>query len=111
MTQGRGLPSALAIHHCIPGRGICYIKACEIKNINRGYKNRNIFILSDSQDAIKALDKHCINSMFVLDCHQSLTELAEHNRVQAIWVPGQRGIEGSEIANQLTKKGSKYSFI
>jgi hypothetical protein len=31
------------------------IKACTDKNIKRGYRNRNIYILSDSQDAIKAL--------------------------------------------------------
>jgi hypothetical protein len=31
------------------------IKACADKNIKRGYCNRNIYILSDSQAAIKAL--------------------------------------------------------
>jgi hypothetical protein len=32
------------------------IKACADENIKRGYRNRNIYILSDSQVAIKALD-------------------------------------------------------
>jgi hypothetical protein len=31
------------------------IKACAVENIDRNYKNRNIYILSDSQAAIKAL--------------------------------------------------------
>jgi hypothetical protein len=38
------------------------IKACADDNIDRNYKNRNIYILSDSQAAIKALDKHQIAS-------------------------------------------------
>jgi hypothetical protein len=33
------------------------IKACGVENLDRNYKNRNIFILSDSQAAIKALGK------------------------------------------------------
>jgi hypothetical protein len=31
------------------------IKACAVENLDRNYKNRNIYILSDSQAAIKAL--------------------------------------------------------
>jgi hypothetical protein len=31
-------------------------KACAVKNLDRNYRNRNIYILSDSQAAIKALD-------------------------------------------------------
>jgi hypothetical protein len=57
------------------------IKACAVENINRGYKNRNIYILSDSEAVIKALDNYQINLKLVWDCHQSLTKLDEHNRV------------------------------
>jgi hypothetical protein len=45
-------------------------------------------MLPDSQAAIKALGKHQITSELVWDCHQSLIQLAKHNRVQLIWVPG-----------------------
>jgi hypothetical protein len=45
------------------------IKACADENIDRNYKNRNIYILSDSQAAIKALEKHQITSKLVWDCH------------------------------------------
>jgi hypothetical protein len=38
-----------------------------------------IYILSDSQAALKALGKHQIISKLVWDCHQTLTELAKHN--------------------------------
>jgi hypothetical protein len=60
------------------------IKVCADESIGRNYKNRNIYIQSDSQAAIKALDKHQITSKLVLECHQSLTQLARHNRVQLI---------------------------
>jgi hypothetical protein len=59
---------------------------------------------------IKALDNYRINSELVWDCHKSLVKLAEHNRVQLIWVSGHRGIEGN-TADQLARLGSKCPFI
>jgi ribonuclease HI len=38
-------------------------------------------------------------------------ELAKHNRVQLIWVPGHEGIAGYETAVQLAKIGDEYPFI
>jgi ribonuclease HI len=72
------------------------IKACTDENIDRNYKNRNIYILYNSQAAIKALDKYQITSKLVWDCHQSLMQPAKHNRVQLIWVLGHDGIVGNE---------------
>jgi ribonuclease HI len=68
------------------------IKASTVENVNRNYKNRNIYIPSDSQAAIKALGKYQITSKLVWDCHQSLIQLAKHNRVQLIWVLGHEDI-------------------
>jgi hypothetical protein len=53
------------------------IKACADENIDRNYKNRNIYILCDSQAAIKALDKHQIISKLVWDCHHSLMQTGQ----------------------------------
>jgi hypothetical protein len=44
------------------------IKAHIMENIEKGYTGRNIYILSDSQTAIKALDSFQINSKSVWDC-------------------------------------------
>jgi ribonuclease HI len=68
------------------------------------------YILSDSQAVIKALGKHQITSKLVWDCHQSFIQLAEHNRVQLIWVPGHEGIVGNEITDQLVRTGPEYPF-
>jgi hypothetical protein len=78
-----------------------------MENIEKGYTGRNIYILSDSQAAIKALDSFQINSKLVWDCHQSLVKLAEHNRIQLVRVPGHMGIDGNEIGDQ----GSLHPII
>jgi hypothetical protein len=54
---------------------------------------------------------HQITSKLVWDCHQSLIQLAEHNRLQLIWVPGHEGIDGNETADQLARTGSENPFI
>jgi ribonuclease HI len=86
------------------------LKARADDNIDRNYKNRNTYILSNSQAAIKALGKHQITSKLIWDCHQSLTQVARHKRVQLIWMPGHEGIVGNETADQLARMGSEYSF-
>jgi ribonuclease HI len=85
------------------------IKARADENIRRCYRERNIYVLSDSQAAIKALHKCRINSKLVWDC--ILVTLVDHNKVQLIWVPGHEGIEGNESADQLAKRGSLHPFI
>jgi ribonuclease HI len=82
-----------------------------MENIEKGYKSWNIYILSDSQAAIKALNNFQINSKLVWDCHQSLMRLAQHNRVQLIWVLGHMGIDGNEMADRLARQGSSRPFI
>jgi ribonuclease HI len=86
------------------------IKAGAVANLNSNYTNRNIYILSKSQAAIRARGKHQITSKLVWDCHQSLTKLARHNRLQLIWVPGHEGIVGNETADQLARTQSEHPF-
>jgi hypothetical protein len=47
------------------------IKACTVENLDRNNRNRNIYTLSESQAAIKALYNYHFNSKLVWNCHQS----------------------------------------
>jgi hypothetical protein len=91
VARERGIASASGITQRYSRRKYV-IKACIMENIEKGYEGRNIYILSVSQAAIKALNNFQINSKLIWDCHQSLMRLAEHNRVQRIWMPGHMGI-------------------
>jgi hypothetical protein len=75
----RGHSFSVGLHTTVLQAEIYVIKVCIMENIVKGYTGRNIYILSDSQAAIKALDSFQINSNLVWDCHQSVVKLAEHN--------------------------------
>jgi hypothetical protein len=47
----------------------------------------------------------------VLQCRDSLQELAFSNRVQLVWVPGHCGIHGNEEADALAREGSSFAFV
>ena len=51
----------------------------------------------------------CQNSNLVWNCH--LVKLAEHNRVQLMWVPGHMGIDGNEIADHLAIENSSLPLV
>jgi hypothetical protein len=55
---GRKLSFSLGQYTTVFQAEVYAIKAYTIENLDRNYKNRNIYILSDSQAAIKALYKH-----------------------------------------------------
>jgi ribonuclease HI len=77
-----------------------------MEDMEMDYKGRNMYVLSNNQAAMQVLNNFHINSKLVWDCHNSLVKLAEHNRAQLIWVPGQMGIEGNETGDQLAREDS-----
>jgi len=79
---------------------MCAIKACVMENTAKGYKSRNIYILSNSQAAIKSLDNFLINSKLVWDSHPSQLKQAEQDRIQLVWQLGHMGIDKNEKAYQ-----------
>jgi ribonuclease HI len=101
---------SLGVHTKAFQAEIYAIKACIMENLDKGYIGRNIYILSNSQ-AANSLGSFQINSKLVRDCHQSLVKLAEHNRIQLVWVPGHMGIDGNEIPDQLAREGSSHALI
>jgi hypothetical protein len=48
-----------------------------VEDIEKGYTDRNIYILSNREAAIKGLDSFQINSKLVWSCHQSLVKMAK----------------------------------
>ena len=74
-------------------------------------KNRDIILYSDSQVAIKALEKTKINSVSIYNCNKALNTLAnKNNRVSINWIPGHTGYDGNEIADTLAKIGSHSNY-
>jgi hypothetical protein len=57
IVHGRSSASALGNKTTEFQAKVHAIKACTAENINKGYESRTIFILSDCQAAIKALEK------------------------------------------------------
>jgi hypothetical protein len=64
----RGHSLILGLHTTVFQAEIYAIKTYIMENIQKGYRGRNIYILSDSQAAIKTLDSFQINSKVVWDC-------------------------------------------
>ena len=58
---------SLGLHSTVFQAEVC-IKACIMENIEKSYRGRNIYILSDSRVAIKALNNFQINYKLVWDC-------------------------------------------
>ncbi|XP_050338062.1 uncharacterized protein LOC126764419 [Bactrocera neohumeralis] len=79
------------------------IGQCAEVNLSRNYCNQRIAILSDSQAALKAISSYEIKSLLVEECIESLNRLSLCNRVHLIWVPGHKGIEGNENADELAR--------
>ena len=76
-----------------------------------GECNNGIKICSDSQASLKALAAPVVKSKLIYECQVALKALAEHNKVELIWVPGHRGIDGNEAADRLAKEGSSRAMI
>ena len=86
------------------------INECIIKCLNKGMNDAKIFIITDSQAALKVLDAFSTKSAIVWECLQNLNTLASKNTVVLLWVKAHIGVAGNELADKLAKKASRANF-
>ena len=79
------------------------IECCAKAIQTRGVRNETIWICSDSQASLKALDSGLVHSRVVLDTMRLLDEIAEVNRLTLTWIPGHSGWKGNERADLLAR--------
>ncbi|KAF6214378.1 hypothetical protein GE061_009118 [Apolygus lucorum] len=83
------------------------IQLCAEEMLNKHLNRAKVYILSDSQAALKAIASYTINSKLVWECLNTLKTVAQNNQVTLLWIPGHEGHEGNEIADNLAKRGSE----
>lgn len=101
-----GISVSLGMHATIFQAEIYGVIACATELLKRDLKGKRIFIVTDSQAALRALASWEVDSGLVLECFHVLNELGARNRVKLVWVPGHQNIAGNEKVDQLAKRGS-----
>lgn len=74
------------------------IKKCSDILRDRSMKGAKVYVMSASQSSLKALEGHSIESLLVLECHDSVQKFSARNRVKLICEPVHEGIAGNEVA-------------
>ncbi|XP_048002369.1 uncharacterized protein LOC125238917 [Leguminivora glycinivorella] len=87
------------------------INKCVEINLDRNLRHQHIYINSDSQAALLALDSLESNSKLVQNCKTNLNALANSNKVTLRWVPGHSDITGNDEADELARKGADTPLI
>ena len=82
--SSREMHIPLGNHRPIFQAEITAIQACALENQAAGYRGKRICICSDSQAALKALERVKINSRLVRDCRDAQQDLADLIRVTLI---------------------------
>ena len=60
---------------------------------------------------VKALNSSFTNSKTIAEYRKSLNEMAIHYRIQLIWIPGHRDIEGNCKADELARIGTTTQIL
>ena len=69
--------------------------------------NQSNVVLMNSQAAIKSLIKCSVTLITVLNRIRNLNRLGKQNHVSIAWIPAHAGVHRNEVADYLTKSGSK----
>jgi hypothetical protein len=111
VRPGKRLLFSLGVHATVFQAEIFVISACAKECIGRAYTGQSIYICSDSQAALWALEASRVTLKFVWECQQALCVLSSWNKVVLLSVPGHCGIQGNEEADALAREGSSSPFL
>ena len=70
-----------------------------------------IYIFTDSQAAMKSINKNRFTSSLALECRDALDALSSQCQVTLVWVPGHSGIQGNEAADALARAASHTPLL
>jgi ribonuclease HI len=102
---------AFGTHATVFQSEVYAILACLEYCISKGIVNRAISICSDGRAALLALKSHAVSSRAVLQCGNSIQELALSNSVRLVCVPGHCGILENEKADALARAVLGSAFV
>ena len=74
-------------------------------------RGKRIFVCSDSQAALRALNSKKFESKLVIECWHLLQKISSFNVVTLVWVPDHSDILGNEKADGLARIGSDVEAI
>lgn len=111
VDQGVQLVIPLGTHATVFQAEVYAIMSCANSLLGDGYQGESITICSDSRAALLALGNPCIRSHLVLECADTLQQLAQGNSLQLLWVPAHCGIEGNEEADRLAREASSQPYL
>lgn len=106
----RAISIGLGKHCTVFQAEVCAIAECALENVNDQGEGV-IYILTDSQAAVKALESYRTTSKMVRDCKQNLLRLAKGNQVTIAWCPGHSGHAGNEKADELARHGAETPLM
>lgn len=63
----------------------------------RKVRGQPIRILSDSMSVLQALEGHKFSSGLIIECHNTLTEIGNHNTLTLQWIKGHSNSSGNDL--------------
>ena len=102
----------MANYNTVSQAEVLAIKLCTEELTRADKTGKSIWICSDNQEALRAIEKTVTCSKLIMEMKASLNALGMVNLLNLTWIPGHSGWKGNERADTLAKQGSRtYGLI